>query len=106
MAYVGVATKLTTSNTTTVYTAPSGVSAIVNLISIANISPTNVETVEVSIRKNGDANDVYINKGESIISASTLQISGPYVINAGDSLKIKSGSANTLDVVLAIMETT
>lgn len=106
MAYIGIANKLTTSNTTTVYTAPSGVSSIINLISIANISSTNVETVEVSIRKNGGGSDVFINKGEGIISASTLQISGPYVLNAGDELKIKSGSANTLDVILALMEIT
>lgn len=102
--YKKILTKLTASTTTTVYTCPSGTTAIVNLISIANISATNLETVEICI--NGGGSDTFINKGATIAAGSTMQLPGPYVLVAGDTLKIKSGNANTIDVVGALVEIT
>lgn len=102
--YKKILAKITANTTTTVYTCPAATTAIINLISIANISSTNLETIEISI--NGGGTDTFINKGATIAAASTMQLPGPYVLLAGDTLKIKSGNANTIDVVGSLLEIT
>lgn len=101
-----ITAKLTTNAATTIYTCPASTRATVSLVFLANISATNLETVEVSIRRSGDATDFFLNKGLTIAAGSTQQIPGPLSLSAGDTLRVKSGNANTIDVVGSVFERT
>lgn len=102
--YKGAVQKLTASTTTSVYTCPSSTISVVNLITICNIDSSNSDTIEISIDRSGTV--YYINKGASIVATTTLTISGPIVLQAGDILKFKAATANRLDVTVSLLEIT
>lgn len=88
---------------TEVYTPPSGKKSIVIEMDVANVSSSAI-TVNVYITKSGQ--DYHVVKNAPIPYGSSLQvISGQkLVLVDGDSLKIISSTAASVDVVTSILE--
>ena len=91
-----------TSNTT-IYTPPAGKKSIIIELDIANVSTSGV-SVDVFITKSGQ--DYHIVKNAPVPYGSSLQvISGQKVVLVdGDTIKIKSTSAASVDAVASILE--
>jgi hypothetical protein len=102
--YKSVATKLTANTTTNIYTVPSATTAIVKSLYISNIGSV-ADTVEICLRKSGAGSDVFLLKGASIGVATTMQAAmDSIVLQTGDILKVKAGTANALDVTVSFLE--
>lgn len=92
--------KLTTSATTTIYTGGS-LKAYIESLHFTNITAS-AATIDILI--NDGSSDFYILLDYSIsakgTSASRLLLTDiPYDINSGDTLKVKSNTANAIDVL-------
>ena len=104
--YKSIAKKLDVNTTVSAYTVPSATTAILNLVTFANIDASNSDSIELSYRKSGDASDTFLNKGATVPSATTFRFDGPIVLNVGDILKVKAATANRIDVTIHLMEIT
>ena len=86
------------------YTVGSGVQTTVIGLSVCNTGTTPV-TVDVTV--NDGANDAYLVKGAGIaVGQSLIPIGGDekVVLIAGDSIRVKSSAASSLDAVMSILE--
>ena len=86
------------------YTVGVGVKTTVIGLSICNTSSASV-TVDVTV--NDGANDYYLVKGAGIgVGNSLIPIGGDekVVLIAGDSIKVKSSAATSVDAVMSILE--
>jgi len=94
------------SSNVTVYTCPTGKTAIVSGLSVANIHTDSISvdvlltdtsaSLEVSIVK-----DAPVDVGGSLIPIGGLQ---KLVLEAGDIIKVASSAANSADVVISVLE--
>ena len=102
--YVPFFSKPSGSGLTTVYTCPSGTTAVINNITVSNVAGLGIEAVDVIVTVSSV--DYYIAKGVTIPTATTLQVSGPIVLSAGATLRVGTAYLNSVHVVGAAMETT
>ena len=102
--YVPFFSKPSGSGLTTVYTCPSGTTAVINNITLCNVAGLGIEAVDVMVTVSGI--DYYIAKGVTIPTATTLQISGSIVLSAGATLRVGTTYLNSVHVVGSVMETT
>jgi len=109
---------LTTSTTATVYTAPIGVTSIVLMAQISNISTATQTTSFIHHRRlpilqdaqgNGSqpANvDSYLLKNFGVpVNDAASPLSGKMIIESLDSIRAYASSENSLQLVLSILET-
>jgi hypothetical protein len=102
--YKSFALNLTTNTVTNIYTVPVGRTVILKSFYVANVS-TLSDTVEICMRKSGAGADVFLLKGASIGVATTMQAAiDSIVLEVGDILKVKAGTANRLDIVVSFLE--
>jgi len=96
---------LTTTNVTTLYTAPAAAQAIVKSILVSNDSGSQ-DTITLTITDSASA--VFsIYKNESVGALSTEELlSGPLVLQENEVLKATAATANRLHVVASYMEAT
>lgn len=88
------------------YTVGGGVQTTVIGLSIAN---TTVAPVTVNVTVNDGTNDTYLVKGAVVgVGQSLVPIGGDekVVLITGDSLKVQSSAASSLDAVMSILEIT
>jgi hypothetical protein len=86
------------------YTVGAGVQTTVIGLSICN---TTASPVTVSATVNDGTNDTYLVKGVGIpVGQSLIPIGGDekVVLITGDSIKVQSSAATSLDVVMSILE--
>lgn len=86
------------------YTVGAGVQTTVIGLSVCN---TTAAPVTVSVTVNDGANDTYLVKGAGIpVGQSLIPIGGDekVVLITGDSIKVQSSAATSLDVVMSILE--
>lgn len=102
--YVPFFAKPTGSGLATVYTCPSGTTAVINNITVSNVAGLGIEAVDIIVTVSSV--DYYIAKGVTIPTATTLQISGPIVLSAGATLRVGTTYLNSVHVVGSVMETT
>jgi len=91
----------------TLYTAPASTQVVVLGLAIANKSTAAV-TVQVQFTDSSASTTHQLLENVSIPANTTLEtLAGQkYILEASDILKVKSGTASSLDVVLGIMEKT
>ena len=91
----------------TLYTAPASTTTVVLGLAIANKTAQAV-TVKVQFNDSSAATTHQLLDDVAIPSDTTLEtLSGQkYILETGDSLKVQSGTASALDVVLGVMEIT
>lgn len=89
----------------TLYTAPSGAQVVVLGLAIAN-KTTAAVTVQVQFSDSSASTTHQLLENVSIPANTTLEtLAGQkYILEAGDALKVQSGTASALDVVLGLME--
>jgi hypothetical protein len=100
----GIGTSLTSVGS---YTVPSATKTTVIGLSIANTTGTTPVSVDVSLY-NG-ATDYYIGKGLPVPQGSSIIVIGgdqKVVMETGDSIRVKSSVAASVDVVMSILEIT
>lgn len=88
------------------YTVGGSATTVIVGLTVCNVSGT---TVSVDIALNDGTNDYYIVKGAPISAGgSIVPIGGEQkiVLNTGDSIKVKSDSASSVDAILSVMEIT
>ena len=96
----------TTSTAVGGYTVPAATTSVVVGLTVCNTSGA---TIAVDITLNNGANDFYIVKGAPVSSGGALVPIGgdqKIVLETGDSIKVLSDSASSVDAILSIMETT
>jgi len=99
-----IGTSLTAVNT---YTVASSTQAVVIGLSVANVA--NGVSIEVSATLNDGATDTYLIKNAPLLPGATLVILGgdqKVVLVTGDSIKIASNTASSVDAVLSLLEMT
>tara|TARA_Y100001973_G_scaffold21929_1_gene32541 strand:+ start:1319 stop:1651 length:333 start_codon:yes stop_codon:yes gene_type:complete len=87
----------------TVYTAPTGYTAIVLYAHIANYS-TSDSTVTMKHIRSGVETEI-IKNANVPISEAFVPMSGKLVLETNDSIKISSQKNDTLKVILSLLET-
>lgn len=88
------------------YTVGGGVQTTVIGLSLANTSSAPI-TVDATL--NDGSNDFYLVKGAVVNVGDALAVVGgdqKVVMITGDSIKVKSSAASSLDVVMSILEIT
>ena len=86
------------------YTVGSGVQTTVIGLSVCN---TTASPVTVDVTVNDGTNDTYLIKGAGVgVGNAIIPIGGDekVVLITGDSVKVKSSAASSLDVVMSILE--
>jgi hypothetical protein len=86
------------------YTVGSGVQTTVIGLSVCN---TTASPVTVDVTVNDGTNDTYLVKGAGVpVGNAFIPIGGDekVVLITGDSVKVKSSAASSLDVVMSILE--
>lgn len=105
-----VGTKLTTTNTTTIYTAPNLAStnrAIILSCLIANIDGSNSVDITVLITNNTDTEITRIAHTITIPPDATLElIPNKLILLAGEKLRAIASAANDLDCTISVLEFT
>ncbi len=92
-----------TTTEETVYTAPTGYTAIVLYAHIANYG-TNDSTVTM-VHKRSSTETEIIKNANVPISEAFVPMSGKLVLETSDSIIISSQRNNTLKVILSLLET-
>jgi hypothetical protein len=102
-SFVNKKVDLTTTNATTLYTAPSAATSIIKSILVSEDSG-NADTITVTITDTSDA--VFsLFKTKSISANGTTELlSAPLVLQESEVLKVTAATANRLHVVLSALE--
>lgn len=95
-------TATVTTTATTIYTAPTGVSAIVLGTQVANIS--NGDAVLTAWHVRGITATELVKNFEIPFSDAMGILSGKLVLQAGDGLRVQAAADNTLKITLSILE--
>lgn len=94
------------TSATTVYTAPSLTTTTVIGLSVANVSGGSVN-IDVLMTKG--ATTVYLIKGAPLPYGSSMVVVGgdqKVVLEAGNTIQVKSSAATSVDAVISILELT
>lgn len=103
MAYKGVSQILSTNSLTTLYTAPSSTTSIINRILVCNVD-SSADTIEIAIYKGGTGSPIYLAKTIPVAANVTFVLDGPIVLETTDLIKFKAATANRLHVNFAVLE--
>ncbi len=90
---------------TTIYTVPGATTSTVIGLSVANLLPSTVITVDVKITKGGT--ETFLVKGAPINAGGALVVIGgeqKLVLETTDNIKIQSSNATSADVVVSLLE--
>tara|TARA_R100000995_G_C3413826_1_gene90657 strand:+ start:29 stop:361 length:333 start_codon:yes stop_codon:yes gene_type:complete len=87
----------------TVYTAPTGYTAIVLYAHITNVGSADA-TATLTHLRSSTATEI-IKSGVVPVADALIPMSGKLVLETSDSLKIKGSANNTLKIILSILET-
>jgi len=96
----------TTSEAVGSYTVGASTTTVVVGLTICNVSGS---TINVDVSLNNGSTDHYIVKGAPVSAGGALVPIGgeqKVIMTTGDSIKVKSDSATSADVILSIMEIT
>jgi len=88
------------------YTVPASTETTVIGLTVSN---TTAGTIEVDVTVNDATNDYYVVKTAPVPSGGSLVVVGgdqKLVLTTGDSVKVKSDTATSADVVMSILEIT
>tara|TARA_B100001996_G_scaffold3684_1_gene3144 strand:- start:19 stop:351 length:333 start_codon:yes stop_codon:yes gene_type:complete len=88
------------------YTVPASTETTVIGLTVSN---TSAATIEVDVTVNDATNDYYVVKTAPVPSGGSLVVVGgdqKLVLTTGDSVKVKSDTATSADVVMSILEIT
>ena len=101
--YKNAGINLTTTNLTTIYTVPANRTTIIKNIQISNEHSSN-NLVEVFVT-DSSASATYEIFHESMASDSTTNAAlAPIILESGDALKIKAGTANVVEGIVSYLE--
>ena len=104
--YKSIATKLTTSGSTFLYSGSANTTTLLKSVYCSNITGSS-STIDVFIQKSGSADNVYIIRDALVPIQSSLQpITEPIILEARDSLFVKAGHANRVDVYTSYVQLT
>ncbi len=105
--YKNSAVKLSTTNETTAYAGVSNGTSVVRSIYVSNTHGSTASTIDVYWNDSTDNEDYYIVKNVSVSSATAFQpLTEPLILEAGDSIRVKAGTANILEVTVSVLEVT
>ena len=93
----------------TVYTVPGSTTSTVIGLSIANILASGTALVDVKLYKAVGASETFLIKGCPVVPGGAEVIVGgdqKVVLETGDSIKIQSSIAVSIDAVLSVLEIT
>ena len=88
------------------YTVPASTETTVIGLTVSNITAA---TIEVDVTVNDATNDYYVVKTAPVPAGGSLVVVGgdqKLVLTTGDSVKVKSDTATSADVVMSILEIT
>lgn len=88
------------------YTVPASTETTVIGLTVSN---TSAATIEVDVTVNDATNDYYVVKTAPVPAGGSLVVVGgdqKLVLTTGDSVKVKSDTATSADVVMSILEIT
>ena len=104
--YKSKATKLTTSGSIFLYSGSANTTTLLKSIYCSNITGS-ASSIDVYIQKGGSADNVYIIKDALVPIQSSLQpITEPIILEAQDSLYVKAGDANRVDIFTSYVQLT
>ena len=96
-------TKEITTSEQTVYTAPTGYTAIVLYAHITNYGTTDSSVTMTHVRS---STITEIIKGANVpVADAFIPMTGKLVLETNDSVAIKSGQNSTLKIILSLLET-
>lgn len=91
---------------TAVYTTPASTTTTVIGLSVANVLTTQIY-VDVTLTDTSATKTVYLVKGAPVPVGSSLVVVGgdqKVVMEAGDIIKVKSGTAASADVTVSVLQ--
>jgi hypothetical protein len=88
---------------TTVYTCPSGKTAIIHAVFFSNLT-TNTITVSLKVYDNSVTTNFTLLKDIIIPANSSLQIEKPINLEASDVVKVSCNVASSSEVFLSVLE--
>ena len=101
--YTNAKKDLTSTDVTTLYTAPALTTAIVKSILVSEDSG-NADTITLTITESSPAT-FSVFKTKAVSANATVELlTGPLVIQTGEILKVTAATANRLHVVASILE--
>ena len=104
--YKSIGSKLTTSGSTFIYSGSSGVTTLLKSVYCSNTTGS-ASTIDVYIQKSGSVDNVYIIKEGLVPIQSSLQpITEPIILEQQDSLFVKAGHANRVDIFTSYVQLT
>tara|TARA_B100001996_G_scaffold332535_1_gene281700 strand:- start:443 stop:775 length:333 start_codon:yes stop_codon:yes gene_type:complete len=96
-------TKEITTSEQTVYTAPTGYTAIVLYAHITNYGSSDSSVTMKHVRA---STETEIIKGANVpVADAFIPMTGKLVLETNDSVSIKSGQNSTLKIILSLLET-
>jgi len=101
--YKSIATRVSTTSITTIYTAPVGRTTLVRSLYCSNITST-LCTIDIVLTKTGQS-DLFLIKDADVPPKATFQpITEAIILEPGDILKTTTSSANVVDIILSCVE--
>lgn len=102
--YKNAAVVLTSTGATDLYTCPSGRTAIVQSVNVANVDSSNRD-VTVTLYDSSAATSYTVIYNATIpVSVSMNALSTPLVLEPGDIVRVQASAANTLHATASVME--
>jgi|TARA_R100000458_G_C8275941_1_gene251111 hypothetical protein len=95
---------LTTTDVTTLYTAPSSTSAVFKSILVTDDSG-NTSTITLTITSGSDVFAIFTTKA-TVANGTVELLTQPLVVEESEILKVTAGNANRLHVVASFLEVT
>ena len=92
-----------TTSEQTLYTAPTGYTAIVLYAHVTNYG-SNSATVTLKHVRGGTATEI-IKNGNVPVADALIPMSGKLVLETSDSMKVSASANSTLKIILSILET-
>jgi hypothetical protein len=101
--YTNAKVDLTTTNVTTLYTAPALTTSIVNSIIVSEDSG-NADTITATITDSASAVFSLFKTKAVSANATTELLTAPLVLQTGEVLKVTAATAGRLHVVASVLE--
>ena len=102
-SFVNKKVDLTTTNATTLYTAPTAATSIIKSILVSEDSG-NADTITVTITDTSDAVFSLFKTKAISANATTELLTAPLVLQESEVLKVQAADANELHVIASILE--
>lgn len=94
-------TNIATTSQTTVYTVPSDATAIINNVTLTNISANSI-VVDIDVGDSGSERSW--RKDMTITASETIEFNGAFILEANDVVKITVDTSSALDVLMTGLE--